>query len=345
MHSPDDDYRIDRRAFAKLLGTAASVAAAGGLGFSTAARAEEMDWKQWTSSYIGKPIKLAVSCNQTTNPYFTPSRLGAMDAGAQLGVQVDWTGVPDMNTIDQIAQFDQLIATGYQGILLIPSEADAWIAPIQRATDAGVVVVTSTSDSPKSSRELFFGADLMGAAVKQGEMVAMLAGNKGKVALTNCAPGLLSLQTRQAGAEKGITDNGMTVAGVYNTNQTDMASELAVFNDILSATPDLAAFAPLCGPDTAAAGLIRKQKGLSTPIVGNDMMYQTLELIRDGYIDATFGQQPYMQGYLPIMYCYQRAILNAPKLDLPGGNYYVATEIVTRENVEYYLMREKRFAG
>jgi ABC-type sugar transport system substrate-binding protein len=344
MSRSDDDYRMDRRTFAKMLGAAASAATVGGLA-TAPAKAQEMDWKEWTSSYMGKPIKLAVSCNQTTNPYFTPARLGALDAGAQLDVQVDWTGVPDMNTIDQIAQFDQLIATGYQGILLIPSEADAWIAPIQRATDAGVVVVTCTSDSPASSRELFFGSDLTGTAIQQGELLAKLAGNKGKVALTNCAPGLLSLQMRQQGAEKGVTDNGMTVAGVYNSNQTDMASELALFNDILAATPDLAGLAPLCGPDTAAAGLIRKQKGLTIPVVGNDMMYQTLELIKEGHIDATFGQQPYMQGYLPIMYCYQRAILNAPKLELPDDIYYVATEVVTKENVDYFLMREKRFAG
>ena len=38
-------------------------------------------------------------------------------------------------------------------------------------------------------------------------------------------------------------------------------------------------------------------------------MYQTLELIKDGHIDGTVGQQPYLQGYLPVMYAYQRAIL------------------------------------
>jgi len=62
-------------------------------------------------------------------------------------------------------------------------------------------------------------------------------------------------------------------------------------------------------------------------------------------IDGTVGQQPYLQGYLPVMYCYQRAILQAPRLNLPGGNYFMANEIVTRDNVAYYLEREKRFRG
>jgi hypothetical protein len=45
------------------------------------------------------------------------------------------------------------------------------------------------------------------------------------------------------------------------------------------------------------------------------------------------------------MYAYQRAVLGAPKLELPGGNYYLANEIVTKENVGQFLMREERFRG
>ena len=119
---------------------------------------------------------------------------------------------------------------------------------------------------------------------------------------------------------------GLNVVNVYNTNPSDMASELATIKDILKANPNLAAIMPLCGPDTAAAGLVRKEMNLTHPIVGCDLMYQTLELIKSGHIDATIGQQPYMQGYMPITYAYQRAILGAPKLELPGGNYFMANE-------------------
>jgi simple sugar transport system substrate-binding protein len=124
-----------------------------------------------------------------------------------------------------------------------------------------------------------------------------------------------------------------------------MASELGTVRDILRAHPDLAALMPLCGPDTAAAGFVRKNQGLKLPIVGADLLYQTLELIRDGFIDGTVGQQPYLQGYLPIMYAYQRVVLGAPKLELPNGNYYLANEIVTKENIAQFLVREERFRG
>ena len=55
---------------------------------------------------------MAVSCPGTSNPYFAPTKAGAEDAGAQLGIEMLWTGVPDGNTVNQIAQFQQLVNTG-----------------------------------------------------------------------------------------------------------------------------------------------------------------------------------------------------------------------------------------
>lgn len=331
-----------------MTGVAASAAALWMAGKTMPAEAQQAKtppWVAWVKSYFKKPVKIAVTCYNTTNPYFTPTRIGAQDAGGQVGIDVQWTGVPDGNTVAQIAQFRELVRTGYQAVVVIPLEADAWIAPIREATQSGVLVVTSNSDSPNSARELFFGQDLVGAAEVQGRMLAKLAGGSGKVAMTNCAPGLLALDQRIEGAKKGAAAGGLTLVGIYNTNPSDMASELSTIKDILRAHPDLKAMMPLCGPDTAAAGLVKQSAKASWPVVGTDLLYQTLELIRDGVIEGTVGQQPYLQGYLPVMYCFQRAILKAPQLHPPGGNYFMANEIVTKENVAYYLEREKRFQG
>jgi len=335
---------LDRRQFGKFLGLASTA----GVAVMTGQPAHADDkavWKDWVQKYYKKPIKIAVSCAGTSNPYFAPTKAGAEDAGAQLGIEMLWTGVPDGNTVNQINQFQQLVNTGYEAIVVVSFEPDAWVAPIKKAMDAGVLVITANNDAPKSGRELYFGQDLVGAAVVQGQLLAKLSGNKGKVAMTNCAPGSLALDLRIQGAKQGVTQGGMEAVGVYNTNPADMASELATIQDILRAHPDLSAMMPLCGPDTAAAGLVRQKQGNKLPIVGTDLLYQTLELIRDGYVDATVGQQPYLQGYLPVMYAYQRVVLGAPKLDLPGGNYYLANEIVTKDNVAEFLVREERFRG
>ena len=64
---------------------------------------QQPTWKDWVTKFYGKPVKIAVSCAGTTNPYFAPTKAGAEDAGAQLGIDMLWTGVPDGNTVNQIA--------------------------------------------------------------------------------------------------------------------------------------------------------------------------------------------------------------------------------------------------
>jgi ABC-type sugar transport system substrate-binding protein len=336
--------KFDRREFGKLMALAGTAGIAG-VGSAPAVAADEPEWKAWVKSFYKKPVKMAISCAGTSNPYFAPTKAGGEDAGAQLGIDVLWTGVPDGNTVNQIAQFRQLVNTGYEAIVVIAFEPDAWIAPIKQAMDKGVLVITANNDSPDSGRELYFGQDLVNAAIAQGKLLAKFAGGKGKVAMTNCVPGSLALDQRLQGAKQGAKEGGLDYVGVYNTNPADMASEISTIQDILRAHPDLGAMMPLCGPDTAAAGLVRKKQGGKFPVVGTDLLYQTLELIKQGYVDATVGQQPYLQGYLPITYAYQRVVLGAPKLNLPGGNYFLANEIVTKDNVDTYLIREKRFRG
>ena len=88
-----------------------------------------------------------------------------------------------------------------------------------------------------------------------------------------------------------------------------------------------------------AMGTIAEEMVMDLSALGHTLK----PLIRDGYINATVGQQPYLQGYMPVMYAYQRVVLGAPKLELPGGNYFMANEIVTKENVDTFLVREARF--
>ncbi|WP_120633657.1 substrate-binding domain-containing protein [Ruegeria sp. EL01] len=334
------DKKITRRDLGKALGIAGAATI---VGAPALAQDRGTASSTWAEGYLGTTLKFGVSCFNTANPFYAPVKVGAEDAGEQLGIEVLWTGVSDGNTVNQIAGFEQMVRTGYQAIVVIPLEAEAWIAPIRKAREAGVLVLTTNTDSPSSDRELFFGQDLKAAAVDQGEMLGELTGGSGDIALTNCAPGVGALDLRVEGASLGAANSGMGVVGIYNTNPADMAAEIATIEDIIKANPDVAGLAPLCGPDTAAAGLVRKNNGLDIPIVGHDMLYQTLELIKEGYIDATIGQQPYLQGFMPIMYAYQRVALGAPALDLPGGNYFLASEIVNKDNVDQFLIRESRF--
>jgi simple sugar transport system substrate-binding protein len=302
-------------------------------------------WANWVKSFYGKPVKFGVSIFETANPYFNPSRAAASDVAGQLGITVNWVGPPAPDTPGQISQFRAMVRSGYQAIVVIPAAAAPWVQPIREARAKGVLVCCANQDSPGSSRELFFGQDLFGAAVQQAHIVAQAAGGKkGTVALTNCAPGSDALNKREAGYYAGFKQVGWSIVGQFTTTPTDPAKLHAQITDIVRAHPNLTAINCGCGPDTAEAGKVKTQMHGNFIVVGTDLLFDTLNGINNGTIHATVGQNPYMQVWLPLIYSFARVVLDLPQLHLPGRNWFTGNEVVTRANVNRFIKRERRFA-
>jgi ABC-type sugar transport system substrate-binding protein len=333
-----------------LRGGAAGVLGVGALGaFAGTAQARPTagggePWVKWVKSFESKPIKIAVNAFLTANPFFVPSRVAVGDAGAQLGVDASWGGTPGSDTATQIGQFKALMRSGAQAIILIQGDAAAFVAPISQAISKGILVICANQDSPKSKRELYFGQDLYAGGQTQGQLIAkFLNGKKGKVILTNCAPGSDALNKRNGGSRAMLTKLGYQVVAEVPTDATDPAKLRSQLEDAYRAHPDIVAFSTGCAPDTAEAGRLKQRKNGKFVVVGHDLLFDTLKLIKAGVVNATLGQNPYLQTYLPINYAYQRIVLGAPRLELPGGNYFTGTEVVSKDNVDTFLKREARF--
>jgi ABC-type sugar transport system substrate-binding protein len=67
-----------------------------------------------------------------------------------------------------------------------------------------------------------------------------------------------------------------------------------------------------------------------------------LDAIKSGVAQVTVGQQPYLQGYLPILALYQNLVEGK---DLPKGWVDVGTEVVTKDNVDQLYTRESDAAA
>ncbi len=64
--------KLDRRQFGEFLGLA-SAAGAAAMAAQPARAQEKAGWKAWVDKFYKKPIKMAVTCPGTSNPYFVPS--------------------------------------------------------------------------------------------------------------------------------------------------------------------------------------------------------------------------------------------------------------------------------
>jgi simple sugar transport system substrate-binding protein len=75
---------------------------------------------------------------------------------------------------------------------------------------------------------------------------------------------------------------------------------------------------------------------------GYDLLPEILQLMKAGHIDFTIDQQPYLQGFFPVMQLYL--------YNLSGGVTGPAETntgliFVTPETVDRYLQTESRFEG
>ena len=144
--------------------------------------------------------------------YFTMQR-GAEQAAADLGIEVV-TQIPDQwNATVQTPMLDAMVARGDLDFLfLAPVDKEAMIAPLQKANDAGVPILTVDTfigDGDYTNGPITFPLSFIASDNKQGGVIACKAlveaiGGKGKVYIQNVKPGISSTDAREEGCKEAI---------------------------------------------------------------------------------------------------------------------------------------------
>lgn len=97
----------------------------------------------------GAPRKLTIACipKATASSYWESVRAGVERAGRELHVNIDWQGpLNDSKVADQIGVFNNLAASGVDGILLAPADDRALLPDVRNAMKRGVPVALFDSE-------------------------------------------------------------------------------------------------------------------------------------------------------------------------------------------------------
>lgn len=328
------DERFDR---AKLLALAAAAGAAAALpGGATAdvLAAFPRPHARWRFVFVN---------HATTNPFFVPARNGIADACALLGVTAAWTGSKTSNVGEMVRAMQAAIHEGADGIavsLIAPTAFDGTIA---RATKKGIPIVTYNAGTQASSLA-YVGQDLYESGLRMGARIVELVGH-GDVALFIATPGQQNIQPRIDGALDAIKDSGAPVRATVVATGASVPGERKRIDATVHATPGLRGLFAVDGGSTQGVAQVMRAHGLHRKGVragGYDLLPDTLAAIHDGVVDFTIDQQPYLQGFLPVLQLFLARYsggLVAP-VDTNTGLLFV-----TRANVGPYLARHSRFEG
>ncbi len=276
------------------------------------------------------------------NPFWVPVEYGARQAAKDLGVRLEYLGPAKFDPQQQIAIIESLIEKGVDGLIIIVLTPGQMTPIINKAIEMGIPTVTTNNDAPDSKRIFFSGADLYNEGQVQAKILKDYLETNGitkkiRVAITECVFGDYGLQQRVNGFKDGIANApNIEVIQEYDSG-LDTAKNFSVIENVFAANPDLGAHYGTCAVDTRNGAEMVKRSGRDVIAFGHDLLPETLDLIKEGHSKWTLGQDPYNQGYFPVKALYDHIANGKP---LPQGFVRMNMEIVTKENVDYYIERE-----
>lgn len=320
---------------------AGAVGAAGlGLGATGIARAAENGafpkHPKWRFTFIN---------HVTTNPFFVPTRYGAEDACKLLGCEYQWAGSRKSVASEMVNAMNAAIASNVDGIAIAMVDQVAFDKPIQRALEKGIPVVSYNASDPTPNDNLaYIGQSLFDAGKALGERIVAEV-DSGDVAGFIATPGQLNIQPRLDGAKAAIKASGKDITLHEVASGPTINEEFSRVEAYYLGHKELKGmFAVDAGSTAAVANTIKKHDLADKGIVagGFDMLPQTLDGIKAGNLSFTIDQQPYLQGFYPVL----ELFLFQASGGLTGpANVNTGLKFVTKGSVDAYLETETRYEG
>jgi simple sugar transport system substrate-binding protein len=345
--SPESRFRAFTRRTA-LTGTAAGVAAlvldACG-GDDSSSKTSKAAAGTPASGIFGEQgkFKFTFVNHVTTNPFFVPTKYGADDACKLLGCSYQWTGSESSNVNEMVNAFNSAVSAKVDGIAVALVDLKAFNGPIKKALDAGIPVVGYNADAPDSGRLAYIGQDLFVSGQEMGKRIVDLVGS-GDVALFIATPGSLNIQPRIDGAIDSIKKSGGGIT--YHTVATGAAlpKELSTIDAYWLGHKDTKGMFAVDAGSTQGVAQVIKKYNIHDKVKGGgyDLLTPTIELLQAGQIDFTIDQQPYLQGFLPVLelYMYKASQTLTGLADVNTG-----LKFLDKETVKPYVTTKSRYEG
>jgi simple sugar transport system substrate-binding protein len=280
----------------------------------------------------------------TTNPFFVPTKYGAEDACKLLGCSYQWTGSENSNVNEMVNAMNTAITGGANGIGVCLIDKKAFNAPTDAALKAKIPVVAYNADEPSNSRLCYIGQDLFLSGQEMGKRIIQLLPNGGDVALFIATPGSANIQPRIDGAKDSLKSASNITSHTVATGAA-VPAELSVIDSYATGHPDTKGyFAVDAGSTQSLAQTIQKHNLRSKGVKGGgyDLTPITQKLVAADQIDFTIDQQPYLQGFIPILQLY---MYNASSTLSGIADTNTGLKFLDKTTVQPYNSTKSRYEG
>ena len=288
-----------------------------------------------------------------TNPFFVKMKEGATAKAKELGVTLkSYAGKIDGDSESQVAAIETCIADGAKGILITASDTKGIVPAVQKARDAGLLVIAlDTPLEPVDAADSTFATDNLLAGELIGKWAAGSLGDKAKdakIAFLNLTPSQPTVDVlRNQGFMKGFgidvkdinkigDENDPRIVGHDVTNGNEEGGRAAMEN-LLQKDPTINVVHTINEP--AAAGAYEALKAVGREkdvlIVSVDGGCPGVQNIKEGVIGATSMQFPLLMASMGIEAIKAFADSGKKPEPTPGLDFFnTGVELITDQPVD-----------
>jgi simple sugar transport system substrate-binding protein len=271
-----------------------------------------------------------VTHEQAGDTFWDKIRAGAQDAADAHGITLQYSN--NENGPEQATLVQNAIDSKVSGLAVTLSNADAVIPVAAKAADSGIPVVVFNQgydDYAEAGSKMYFGSDELLAGQTIGQKLTQ-QDPSGKTLCIIQQQGSVALETRCQGVKEGYANtenlqvNGADLPSVQQTIQSKLAQDSSITNIVT-----------LGAPIALAALQAQEASGNTAKLVTFDLNQEAAQAIKDGKIQFSVDQQPYVQGYMAVTSLY----LNLKNGNDIGGGKAVLTgpSIVDKTNIDQIL--------
>jgi simple sugar transport system substrate-binding protein len=256
-------------------------------------------------------------------------KAGAQQAAKNEGVTLKYSNDPEPSK--QATLIKNAVDSKVDGIATTLATPDALANAVKGARDAGIPVAAFNSgiDQYKNTgATMYFGSDENLAGATAGQRLAD-GGSKHPLCVIQAA-GSVALEARCAGVKTkvGGTEN-------LQVNGADDSAVVSALQAKLSQDKSIDSIVTLGAPIALDALKAKDSSGSKATLVTFDLNVDAAQAIKDGKIEFSVDQQPYVQGFLAVTSLYL-AIKNGNDMG-GGGPVLTGPSFVDSKNIDAIL--------
>ena len=295
------------------------------------------------TSALADPLNIAFTVHSgASNTFWQAVQKGYDDACSKLAANCQMVYVQtDGSVQEQVANMEAAIARKPDALITSIVDNKAFDDVIKRARDAGIIVIASNVDDLEgaagNARQAFIGQGFVAAG---HSLAAAQWKNFPKtgpihVLMGVSAPGQNWSEQRALGVTSFLDEQMKSHPELKITyEKLDSGTDLATTSDrvgaYLSAHPETNAYFDTGFWHAGVARVLADRKVPPGKVLlgGFDLVPEVLEQMKKGYVQVQVDQQPYMQGFMPVMQVYLAKTIGLAPSDIDTGQGIVTPDMV-----------------